>query len=166
VSHTSGTYIAVCTVIAIALPFASSFLVDTVGTFIQPGYNVSKQVVRRCDMLRKGDVITFPYVGLDHEGVITGMTPFSDNLSEVVKVTVVHFNYAGLFGTRTVVEEDFFFNLACQSVHVYDFSGEKVHTPQEVVARAIEKKGSQNFNAYDNRASHLSRYCKVKLNLI
>jgi hypothetical protein len=83
-----------------------------------------------------------------------------------VKVTVVHFNYAGLFGTRTVVEEDFFFNLACQSVHVYDFSGEKVHTPQEVVARAIEKKGSQNFNAYDNRASHLSRYCKVKLNLI
>jgi hypothetical protein len=49
-------------------------------------------------MLRKGDVITFPYVGLDHEGVITGMTPLSDNLSEVVKVTVVHFNYAGLFG--------------------------------------------------------------------
>jgi hypothetical protein len=43
-----------------------------------------------------------------------------------VKVTVVHFNYAGLFGTRTVVEEDFFFNLARQSVHVYDFSDEKV----------------------------------------
>jgi hypothetical protein len=38
-------------------------------------------------MLRKGDVITFPYVGLDHEGVITEMTPLSDNLSEVVKVT-------------------------------------------------------------------------------
>jgi hypothetical protein len=56
------------------------------------------------------------------------MTPLSDNLSEVVKVTVVHFNYVGLFGTRTVVEEDFFFNLARQSVHVYDFSGEKVHT--------------------------------------
>jgi hypothetical protein len=34
------------------------------------------------------------------------MTPLSDNLSEVVKVTVVHFNHAGLFGTRTVVEED------------------------------------------------------------
>jgi hypothetical protein len=166
VSHTSGTYVAVCTVIAIALPFASSFLVDTVGTFIQPGYNVSKQVVRRCDMLRKGDVITFPYFGLGHEGVITGMTPLSDNLSEVVKVTVVHFNYVGLFGTRTVVEEDFFFNLARQSVHVYDFSGEKVHTPQEVVARAIEKKGSQNFDMFSNRSSHLSRYCKVKLNLI
>ena len=166
VSHTSGTYFAVSTVIAIVLPFVSSFLVDTVGTFIQPGYNVSKQVVRRGDMLRKGDVITFPYVGLDHEGVITGMTSFSDYLSEVVKVTVVHFNYAGLFGTRTVVEEDFFFNLACQSVHVYDFSDEKVLTPQEVVARAIEKKGSQNFNTFNNRSSHLSRYCKVKLNLI
>jgi hypothetical protein len=166
VSHTSGAYFAVCTVIAIALPVVSSFLVDTVGTFIQPGYNVSKQVVRRCDMLRKGDVITFPYVGLDHEGVITEMTPLSDNLSEVVKVTVVHFNYAGLFGTRTVVEEDFFFNLARQSVHVYDFRKEKVHTPQEVVARAIEKKGSQNFDMFSNRSSHLSRYCKVKLNLI
>ena len=165
-TRTNMTYYAVCTVIAFALPFCSLFLVDTVGTFIQPGYNVSKQVVRRCDMLRKGDVITFPYVGLDHEGVITEMTPLSDNLSEVVKVTVVHFNYVGLFGTRTVVEEDFYFNLAWQSVHVYDFSGENVHTPQEVVARAIKKKGSQNFNAYNNRASHLSRYCKVKLNLI
>ena len=166
VYHTSGIYFAVNTAIAIALPFVSSFLVDTVGTFIQPGYNVSKQVVRRCDMLRKGDVITFPYVGLGHEGVITGTTPLSENLSEVVKVTVVHFNYAGLFGTRTVVEEDFFFNLARKSVHVYDFSNEKVLTPQEVVARAIEKKGSQNFNTFNNRSSHLSRYCKVKLNLI
>jgi hypothetical protein len=60
-------------------------------------------------------------------------------------LTVVHFNYAGLFGTRTVVEEDFYFNLAWQSVHVYDFSGENVHTPQEVVARAIKKKGSANL---------------------
>lgn len=166
VSHMNVTYFAVNTIIAFALPFVSSFLIDTVGTFIQPGYKVSKQVVRRCDMLKKGDVITFPYVGVGHEGVITGMTPLSDNPSEVVKVTVVHFNYAGLFGTRTVVEEDFFFNLAWQSVDVYDFSGEDVYPPQEVVDRAREKIGSQNFNTISNRSSHLSRYCKVKLNLI
>jgi len=164
VSRVDGTYFAVSTVIAIALPFVSSFLVDTVGTFIQPAYNVSKQVVRRGDMIRKGDVITFLYVGVGHEGVITGITPLSDNQSEDVKVTVVHFNYAGLFGTRTVVEEDFFFNLARQNVDVYDFSGEDVYPPQEVVDRALEKKGSQNFNTFNNRSSHLSRYCKVKLN--
>ena len=164
VSRVGGTYFAVSTVIAIALPFVSSFLVDTVGTFIQPAYNVSKQVVRRGDMIRKGDVITFLYVGVGHEGVITGITPLSDNQSEVVKVTAVHFNYAGLFGTRTVVEEDFFFNLARQHVDVYDFSGEDVYPPQEVVDRALEKKGSQNFNTFNNRSSHLSRYCKVKLN--
>ena len=117
-------------------------------------------------MLRKGDVVTFPYVSLGHEGVITGITPLSDNLSEVVKVTVLHFNYAGLFGTRTVVEEDFFFNLARKNVDVYDFSGEDVYPPQEVVDRAREKIGSQNFNTFRNRSSHLSRYCKVKLNLI
>jgi hypothetical protein len=134
--------------------------------FIQPAYDVSKHVVRRGDMLRKGDVITFPYIGLGHEGVITGITPLSNNQPEVVKVTAVHFKYAGLFGTRTVVEEDFFFDLARQNVDVYDFSGEDVYPPQEVVDRAREKIGSQNFNTFSNRSSHLSRYCKVKLNLI
>jgi hypothetical protein len=166
VCHVGWIYFAISTVIAIALPFVSSLLGDAVMPFIQPAYNVSKHVVRRGDMLRKGDVITFPYIGLGHEGVITGITPLSNNQPEVVKVTAVHFKYAGLFGTRTVVEEDFFFDLARQNVDVYDFSGEDVYPPQEVVDRAREKIGSQNFNTFSNRSSHLSRYCKVKLNLI
>ena len=166
VCHVGWIYFAISTVIAIALPFVSSLLGDAVMPFIHPAYNVSKHVVRRGDMLRKGDVITFPYIGLGHEGVITGITPLSNNQPEVVKVTAVHFKYAGLFGTRTVVEEDFFFDLARQNVDVYDFSGEDVYPPQEVVDRAREKIGSQNFNTISNRSSHLSRYCKVKLNLI
>lgn len=164
VCHVGWIYFAISTVIAIALPFVSSLIGDAVMPFIQPAYKVSKQIVRRGNMLRRGDVITFTYFGLGHEGVITEFTPLSDNQSEVVKVTVVHFNFAGLFCTRTVVEEDFFFNLSRQHVYVYDFSGENVYPPQEVVDRARKKIGSQNFNTYSNRSSHLSRYCKVKLN--
>jgi hypothetical protein len=57
-------------------------------------------------------------------------------------------NRTGLFGTRTVVEEDFFFDLARQNVDVYDFSGEDVYPPQEVVDRAREKIGSILFLVY------------------
>ena len=161
VSHVGLTYFAISTVIATALPVVSSLINDAVMPFIHPAYNVSKQVVGKADLLQMGDVITFPYFGFDHEGVITEITS-SDNQSNVVKVTAVHYNYAGLFGTRTVVEEVFFFDLARENVYVYNFREYHTYPPKKVVERAKEKIGSQHFNMFYNRSSHLSRLCKTE----
>lgn len=161
--HVSWIYMGICSAAALAIPSISSFLIDTIMPIIQPASNVPKPVVRRSNMIKVGDVITFPYVGLYHEGVVVDQSASSTSNPNMVKVTVVHYNYPGMFGTRTVVREDFYFDLGKVAVYVYDFSGEPVLPAQEVVDRALDKIGSQDFNSLHNRSSHLSRYCKVFL---
>jgi hypothetical protein len=41
---------------------------------------------------------------------------------EAIKCEVVHYNYDGVFGTRTIVEESFIFKLSDQNVFVHDYS--------------------------------------------
>ncbi|XP_052098310.1 uncharacterized protein LOC127733073 [Mytilus californianus] len=159
--HVSCFYFAVSAAIAVALPCVSSFVMDTIMPLIQPASKIPKPVVKRCNMIRNGDVITFPYVGLNHEGVVTSVSPYNTNDLHEVKLTLVHFNYPGLFGTRTVVKEVFFFDLKKDYVYVYDFSQEKPFQSQDVVKRALDRCGDQNFSTFSNRSSHMSRHCKT-----
>ena len=104
-----------------------------------------------------GDVIDFTYCGLSHEGVVIQV-----QYPESVKCSVVHYNYAGVLGTRSVVEEMFDFNLSDQNVFVHDYSGCEVYTPSEVVRRARSRIGEKKFNTFTNRSSHLAKWCKIK----
>ncbi|CAC5401285.1 unnamed protein product [Mytilus coruscus] len=159
--HVSCFYFAVSSAIAVALPCVSSFVMDTIMPLIQPASKIPKPVVKRCNMIHNGDVITFPYIGLNHEGVVTSVSPYNTNDLHEVKLTLVHFNYPGLFGTRTVVKEEIFFDLKKDYVYVYDFSQEKPFRSQEVVKRALDRCGDQNFSTFTNRSSHMSRHCKT-----
>ncbi|VDI04071.1 Hypothetical predicted protein [Mytilus galloprovincialis] len=134
---------------------------DAIVPLIQPSSKIPKPVVKRFNMIRNGDVITFPYIGLNHEGVVTSVFPYNANDLHEVKLTLVHFNYPGLFGTRTVVIEELFFDLKKENVYVYDFSQENHFHSQEVVKRAIDRVGDQNFSTFSNRSSHMSRHCKT-----
>ncbi|VDI25477.1 Hypothetical predicted protein [Mytilus galloprovincialis] len=159
--HVSWFYFAVSSAIAVALPFVSSFVMDTIMPLIQPASKIPKPVVKRCNMVHNGDVITFPYIGLNHEGVVTSVSPSNNNDLHEVKLTLVHFNYPGFFGTRTVVKEDFFFDLNKDYVYVYDFNHENHFHSSEVVKRALERCGDQNFSTFSYRSSHMSRHCKT-----
>ncbi|XP_052058349.1 uncharacterized protein LOC127698741 [Mytilus californianus] len=159
--HVSWFYFAVSAAVAIALPLVSSFVMDTIMPLIQPASKIPKPVVKRCNMIRNGDVITFPYIGLNHEGIATRVSPYKTNDLHEVKLTLVHFNYPGFFGTRTVVKEEFFFDLKKNYVYVYDFHQEKPFQSHEVVKRALDRCGDQNFSTFFNRSSHLSRHCKT-----
>ncbi|OPL32894.1 hypothetical protein AM593_10024, partial [Mytilus galloprovincialis] len=150
------------TAVAVALPFVSSNVTDFIITQIQPASKIPKPVVKQCDKIHNGDVITFPYFGLNHEGVITSVSAYDAKNVYEVKLTLVHFNYPGLFGTRTVVKEEVFFDLIKDYVYVYDFSQEQTFRPHEVVKRALSRCGdNKNFSPFSNRSSHLSRHCKT-----
>jgi hypothetical protein len=58
-----------------------------------------------------GDVINFSYYWLPHEAVVIQV-----QYPEAIKCEVVHYNYDGVFGTRTIVEESFIFKLSDQNV--------------------------------------------------
>jgi hypothetical protein len=66
--------------------------------------------------LSPGDVINFSYYWLPHEAVVIKV-----QYPETIKCEVVHYNYDGVFGTRTIVEESFKFKLSDQNVFVHDY---------------------------------------------
>jgi signal peptidase I len=104
-----------------------------------------------------GDVINFSYYWLPHEAVVTKI-----QYPETIKCEVVHYNYDGVFGTRTIVEESFKFKLSDQNVFVHDYSEYSVYKQNEVVTRARSRIGEQKFNTFTNRSNHLAKWCKIK----
>ena len=107
--------------------------------------------------LSPGDVVNLSYYWLPHEAVVIKVV-----YPEIIKCSVVHYNYDGLLGTRTIVEESFKFKVSDQNVFVHDFSEYSVYKQDDVVKRAILRKGEQKFNVFTNRSSHLARWCKIK----
>ena len=104
-----------------------------------------------------GDVINFRYYWLAHEAVVIKV-----QYAGKIQCEVVHYNYNGVFGTRTIVEESFIFKLSDQNVFVHDYSEYSVYKQDEVVTRAKSRIGEQKFNTFTNRSSHLAKWCKIK----
>ena len=73
--------------------------------------------VRSINDLSPGDVIRFRYCGLPHEAVLVSISE-----SEKIRINVIHFNYAGMFGTREVVNEEMVFKLSDENVHIHDYA--------------------------------------------
>lgn len=104
-----------------------------------------------------GDVIEFKYRGFSHEAVVTKIS-----YVQIVETKVVHFDYNGLLGSRTVVEENIEFNLSKDSNYIHEYIDTETYDADEVVRRARSKVGDKTFNVLTNRSSHVAKWCKVK----
>jgi hypothetical protein len=107
--------------------------------------------------LSPGDVIRFRYCGLPHEAVLVRIAQAED-----ITLNVIHYNYAGMFGTREIVNEEMVFKLSDENMHIHDYGNVEVYERDEVVRRAEERVGEQKFNMVTNRSSHLAKWCKIK----
>jgi len=115
--------------------------------------------VRSMDDFSPGDVIRFRYCGLPHEAVLVKIEQ-----AENIRINVIHYNYAGIFGTREVVNEEMTFNLSDENMYIHDYGNVEVYEQEEVVQRAQSRVGEQKFNTFTNRSSHLAKWCKIKQN--
>lgn len=104
-----------------------------------------------------GDVIEFKYRGFPHEAVVTKIS-----YVQSVKAKVVHFDYNGLLGSRTVVEENIEFSLYKGNNYIHEYKDQETYDAKTVVERARLKVGEKNFNVFTNRSSHVARWCKIK----
>ena len=111
--------------------------------------------VRSINDLSPGDVIRFRYYGLPHEAVLVRIAQAED-----IRLNVIHYNYAGMFGTREVVNEEMVFKFSDDNVHIHDYANVAVYERDEVVRRAEERVGEKKFNMVTNRSSHLTKWCK------
>lgn len=113
--------------------------------------------VRSTKDLSPGDVIRFTYCGLPHEAVLVKIEEAED-----ISINVIHYKYAGMFGTREVVNEKMTFNLPDKNMYIHDYENFEVYEPEEVVQRAESRVGEKKFNTVTNRSSHVARWCKLK----
>jgi hypothetical protein len=113
--------------------------------------------VRSRSDLSPGDVIRFRYCDLPHEAVLVKISEAGN-----IRINVIHYNYAGVFGTREVVNEEMTFDLSDENMYIHDYANVKVYEPEEVVQRAKSKVGEKRFNMFTNRSSHFTKWCKIK----
>ena len=115
--------------------------------------------VRSLNDLSPGDVIRFRYCGLPHEAVLVKIEE-----AENIRINVIHYNYAGMFETREVVNEEMTFNLSDENMYIHEYANVEVYEPEEVVQRAKSRVGEKKFNTFTNISSHLAKWCKIKQN--
>ena len=113
--------------------------------------------VRSMSGLSPGDVIRFKYHFLPHEAVLVKISE-----ARSIRINVIHYNYAGMVGTREVVNEEMTFNLLHENMRIHDYANVEVYEPEEVVRRAKSKVGEKSFNMFTNRSSHFTKWCKIK----
>jgi hypothetical protein len=127
--------------------------------WIQPAFLIPKQKLCIENMPRAGDIITFHYQNLPHEGVVSNVHGIGSDMTGL-KATIIHFPWPGLFGTYAVTEETIYLNQT-DDVSALDYGGTHHLPPSEVVKRTEEQLGKQNHNHFTYRSCHLSRYCKI-----
>ena len=159
ISHFNWATLTLSLIISIALPFCVPLVHKHIMPLIQPAFLIPKQPLSIENMPRTGDVITFDYHNLSHEGVVSTVQGIGSDMKKL-KATIIHFPWPGLFKTYTVTEETIYFNEP-DDVSVLDFEGTHHLPASDVVKKAKEQLGKQNHSHFTYRSSHLSRYCKV-----
>ena len=159
ISHFNWVTLTLSLIISIALPFGVPVVYKYIMPLIQPSFLLPKQTLSIKNLPKAGDIITFDYQNMPHEGVVSTVHAIGSDMKRL-KATIIHFPWPGLFKTYTVTEEIIYFNQT-DDVSVLDFEGTHHLHASDVVKNAKEQLGKQNHSHFTYRSSHLSRYCKV-----
>jgi hypothetical protein len=151
-------------IITIALPFVVPLVYTHAMPLIRPAFLIPKQKLSIKNIPRAGDIITFDYYNLPHEGVVSNIHGIGSDMTRL-KATIIHFPWPGLFKTFTVTEETISFSQT-DDVSVLNFEGTHHFPASVVVWKARKELGKQNHSSFTYRSSHLSRYCKVSYFLL
>jgi len=159
ISHFNWSTLTISLIISIALPLVVPHMYEYIMPLIQPSFLIPKLNLGIQNIPRAGDIITFDYQNLPHEGVVSYVHGIGSDTTRF-KATIIHFPWPGLFGTYTVSEDTIYFNKT-DDVSFLDFERTHHYRASDVVKRAKEQLGQRHHNHFTYRSSHLSRYCKV-----
>ena len=146
----------------ITLTFGTMWMIPRLRNMICSSFTGKKVKVKSVQNIWIGDVISFRYVGLMHDAVVTRIFPDKRN-DKKGKISVVHYTAANVFGRRKIVEEDIAIDLKRKTIlgHVYDPKVYKCHPQEIVVERARQRIGETKFGVFSNRSCHFCHWAKV-----
>jgi len=133
ISHFNWSTLTIGLNISIAPPFGVPIVYKHIMPLIQPEFLMPKQTLSINNIPRTGDIITFDYHNLPHEGVVSKVHGKGSDIARL-KATIIHFSWPGLFGTYIVTEETIYFN-QIDDVSALDFEGTH-HLPASDVMKS------------------------------
>ena len=111
-----------------------------------------------------GDIISFTYWGLPHDGIVISVP--TDN--DTADFRVVHYCLDSILATRTVKEDRIKADrLQRSDLYRKNYDGYVVYPPHQVAARALARVGEQRFimplplNTFTNTSWDLAHWAKV-----
>ncbi|KAH3877994.1 hypothetical protein DPMN_001874 [Dreissena polymorpha] len=95
--------------------------------------------------IETGCIIEFSYHGFKHQSVVKKINTGED------KITVIHYGFSHIFGTRTVMEENIKIDFKTEDIRIYRCDPAFNHNEQEdVVAKAEKRIGEQHWSIITN----------------
>lgn len=117
------------------------------------GFQVSK-VHSWCD-IKLGNIVEYKYYFIKHHGVVVG-------IDETKKtITVIHYGARHVLAPRTIIEETIKLDPKKETINVYNTDPRKLNTPKEIVQKAKDRLGEQNWKS-GNRSWDFCLNCALK----
>ncbi|CAC5424869.1 unnamed protein product [Mytilus coruscus] len=137
ISHLNWVTMSVSMIVGIAFPMCAPLVTKYVMPLVQPAFLIPKHKISAQNIPKAGDVVTFDYCSLPHEGVVTEVCGNSTD-AKLIKATIVHFPWPGFFEKYTVTEEDIYLKLT-EDVFVVDHNSIDTYWPTEVTGEKTLK---------------------------
>ncbi|CAG2239329.1 unnamed protein product [Mytilus edulis] len=144
---------------SVIMSAVSMYLAQNAYTWVKSPFSGLEVQIKKLTELKRGDVITFYYWGLKHDGIVSNVE--IDTGDNKDRLTIVHYSWPSLISGRKIVEEEIEINLTKNKVLRHDYSGYTVHHPDEVIRRARMRIGETKFAVFSNRSSHFCFWAKV-----
>lgn len=112
--------------------------------------------------IQEGDVVTFHYCELAHDGIVSSIKIDKNSEGRKGKLTIIHYTWPSIFSRRTIKEETVGFDLNKDKLWINHFNGYKIYSPDEVIRRARMRLNERKFAIFSNRSPHFCFWAKVQ----
>ena len=150
--------------VAILISLLTVLLMKYVPKWFRKNYSpfVGRKV--KIDSFHKiwvGDVVSWKYYGLNHDGIVTGLKLAPRTHKKKADMKVIHYSLPGIFSRRKIVEETISLDLTRDQLKLHDYTGYDCNEPEYVVERARKRVGETKFGL-TNRSAHFCHWAKLK----
>ncbi|MEW8546913.1 MAG: hypothetical protein AB2693_25645 [Candidatus Thiodiazotropha sp.] len=139
------------------MKYVPKFFRNIYSPFVGP-----KPKLKSFNSVSVGDVVSWRYMGLNHDGVVSDLRATPDTDDKWATMKVIHYAVQDLmFARRKIVEEKMTIDLNRDKFRRHDYTGYDVNEPEIVVERARKRIGETKYGL-TNRSVNFCHWAKLK----
>ena len=161
----SSSFLSIDVLVSVLANLLTVLLMKYIPNFFRNVYSpfVGRKVkLTSFHTLSVGDVVSWRYMGLNHDGIVSDLRATHGTHGEWATLKVVHYALQGIiFARRKIVEESMTIDLKRDKFRRHDYTGYDVNEPDIVVERARKRIGETKYGL-TNRSANFCHWAKLK----